>query len=134
MDACPFLYDCSAWGAVEFLRALKVQVCERGDTLIRSGTLVSSMYILVRGEVKVQLADDPIEKETAEIYVQVSRPLSHARARAPSRPSLAYPRLPRPPLSRLALSPWPRQAPNDLSTRCLPRARAGRPHRLEEVH
>jgi len=73
MDACPFLYDCSAWGAVEFLRALKVQVCERGDTLIRSGTLVSSMYILVRGEVKVQLADDPIEKETAEIYVQGGR-------------------------------------------------------------
>uniref|UniRef100_A0A7S2N488 Cyclic nucleotide-binding domain-containing protein n=1 Tax=Haptolina brevifila TaxID=156173 RepID=A0A7S2N488_9EUKA len=72
MDACPFLFDCSAWGCVEFLRSLKVQVCERGDTLIRAGTLIASCYILVRGEIKIHYFEE-VEKETAEIYVQGGR-------------------------------------------------------------
>ena len=72
MDACPFLYDCSAWGCVEFLSALKVQVCEKGDTLIHQGTLIGVMYILVRGEVKVDAYTDVL-KEMAEQYVMGGR-------------------------------------------------------------
>ena len=72
MDACPFLYDCSAWGCVEFLSALKVQVCEKGDTLIHQGTLIGVMYILVRGEVKIDAYTDPV-KEIAEQYVMGGR-------------------------------------------------------------
>jgi len=72
MDACPFLYDCSAWGCVDFLSALKVQVCEKGDTLIHQGTLIGVMYILVRGEVKVDAYTDVV-KEMAEQYVMGGR-------------------------------------------------------------
>lgn len=72
MNACPFLYDCSAWGCVEFLSSLKVQVCEKGDTLLHEGTLIGVMYILVRGEVKVDAYEEP-EKEMAEQYVMGGR-------------------------------------------------------------
>jgi len=72
LDACPFLYDCSASGAVKFLQALKVAVCDRGDYLFQAGSLRTNMYILQRGEVKIDY-DPDAPKETTEDHVPEGR-------------------------------------------------------------
>jgi len=72
LDACPFLFDCSAAGAAEFLKSLQVRVCDRGDMLLRAGAMSQHMYILQRGELKINFdADAP--KETAELHVPGGR-------------------------------------------------------------
>ena len=82
MNACPFLYDCSAWGCVEILSALKVQVCEKGDTILHEGTLIGAMYILVRGEVKIDAYEEP-EKEVPD-----QRPILTSHIDPPAPPPL----------------------------------------------
>jgi len=72
LDACPFLYDCTASGCVGFLTSLKVQVCNVEDFLMKAGSVRRTMYILVRGEVKIDYdADAP--KATVEMYVPGGR-------------------------------------------------------------
>jgi hypothetical protein len=72
MDACPFLYDCSAWGCTTFLQSLKVQVCDRGDHLLTAGSLCPNMYILQRGEIKINFQPEAT-LETAESHVPGGR-------------------------------------------------------------
>jgi len=72
LDACPFLYDCTASGAIGFLTALNVQVCNPDGILMKAGSVRRTMYILTRGEVKVDWDDDP-PKETLEDYVDGGR-------------------------------------------------------------
>lgn len=72
LDACPFLFDCSAWGCTTFLQALKVQVVDRGDHLLTAGSMSPVMYILNRGEIKINFQPDaPLE--TAEYHVPGGR-------------------------------------------------------------
>ena len=72
LDACPFLYDCSAWGCTTFLQALRVQVCERGDYVLTAGSMSPMMYILSRGEIKINFQPDaPLE--TMEYHVPGGR-------------------------------------------------------------
>jgi len=72
LDAVPFLYDCTAMGAVSFLNSLRVQVCDRGDMLLRAGSLRVTMYILQRGEIKID-QDLDMPKETIEDHVPGGR-------------------------------------------------------------
>lgn len=72
LDACPFLFDCTASGCAHFLQALVVRVCDRGDVLLRAGSLALTMYILHRGEVKIDY-DPSAPKQTAEFYVPGGR-------------------------------------------------------------
>jgi hypothetical protein len=72
LDACPFLYDCTAWGCTTFLQALKIQVCERGDHLLVAGSVSPIMYILSRGEVKINFMPEA-PWETAEYHVPGGR-------------------------------------------------------------
>jgi len=72
MDACPFLYDCSSWCATTILQQLKVQVCDAGDELITAGAMLVNMYILVRGEVKIN-HDPEAPKQIAEAFVPGGR-------------------------------------------------------------
>lgn len=59
LASCPFLYDCTSPGCAAFLLALKVEVCDVGDELIVAGTLPSTMYILVRGELRINFEPHP---------------------------------------------------------------------------
>jgi len=67
LDACPFLHECTASGCAGFLSCLKVRVCDRSEALLRAGTLSKTMYILHRGEIKIDYeASAPLE--TAATY------------------------------------------------------------------
>jgi len=63
----PFLLDCSGSATVGFLRSLKLCVCDRGDVLLQAGAFRRTMYILNKGEVKIDY-DDKAAKETLEMY------------------------------------------------------------------
>jgi len=67
LTAMPFLLDLSSMGCVGFLKVLKVCVCERGDMLVSAGSVRHTMYILQRGEIKIDF-DETAPLETAEIY------------------------------------------------------------------
>jgi hypothetical protein len=72
LDACPFLYDCTAFGCATFLQALQVRVCDRGDKLLTAGSMSHTFYILQRGEIKINFEPDaPLQ--TAEHYVPGGR-------------------------------------------------------------
>ena len=58
--------------AAAILQALKVQVCDRGDVLMRAGSMRLNMYILQRGEIKIDY-DPEAPKETAEFHVPGGR-------------------------------------------------------------
>ena len=72
LDACPFLYDCSSAAVTHFLTRLKVRVIDRNDVLMRSGSMRTIMYILQRGEIKIDFQPDEA-KETIEHYVPGGR-------------------------------------------------------------
>jgi CRP-like cAMP-binding protein len=72
LDALPFLFDCTSAGGVSFLNALKVQVCDRSDMLLRAGALATTMYVLNRGEIKIDVDLDAL-KETIEDHVPGGR-------------------------------------------------------------
>lgn len=49
--------ELSSTGCVDFLRRLRVEVCDTGDSIIHAGTLQSQFYILMRGELQLSLSD-----------------------------------------------------------------------------
>jgi len=72
LTASPFLFDISASCCVGFLRALKICICDRGDVLMKAGSLRRTMYVLMKGEMKIQYEKDA-EKETIEFYAPGAR-------------------------------------------------------------
>lgn len=59
LAACPWMYDCTSGGCAAILLALKVEVCDTNDVLVRAGTLQSTMYILMRGELRINFEPEP---------------------------------------------------------------------------
>lgn len=72
LDACPFLYDCTSSGCIAILQLLRVEICDVNDPLMVAGALQSTFYILMRGEVRVEVQDRP-KKHTVETYVPGGR-------------------------------------------------------------
>jgi len=90
LDAVPFLFDCTAMGATTFLNSLRVQVCDRGDMLLRAGSLRTTMYILQRGEIKID-QDPDMPKETIEDHIpggRIGGPKRPLRKKASAKDSL----------------------------------------------
>ena len=57
LKACDFLHELSSVGCVDFLRRLRVEVCDAGDTLIHARTFQHQFYILMRGELQLSVLD-----------------------------------------------------------------------------
>lgn len=72
LDACPFFYDCTSAGCVAILQLLRVEVCDGRDVLMVAGSLQSIFYILMRGEIRIEVQDHP-QKHTVESYVPGGR-------------------------------------------------------------
>ncbi len=72
LSALPFLLDCTASCTVGFLSALKICVCDRGDVLMVAGSMRRTMYVLQKGEIKVEY-EPKAAKETLETYAPDAR-------------------------------------------------------------
>jgi len=72
ITAAPWMFDISSSCCVGFLRALKIYMCDRGDVMVRAGSLRRTMYILMKGEMKITWETDA-SKETIELYAPGAR-------------------------------------------------------------
>jgi len=72
ITSLPFLFDCTTSGCVAFLRELKVCVCDRGDTLMVAGSVRRTMYILQKGELKIDY-DEDVGADTVEGHLPGAR-------------------------------------------------------------
>lgn len=54
----PWLQECSYTGCADFLEKLQPEVCLKGDTLLRAGTISELFYILISGELQIVFPPD----------------------------------------------------------------------------